>query len=267
MLRAGTAALTHPVHPKGSPSVAPRPQPPGPAVFLTCADEARRIWSAALSTVPDDPGSRVVDLPGRPGRAEVDPLLDDDLAPDRGARVVVVGTDADLAAVLVRLLRRERLDLTVALLPVGPGAAAGVWGLPDDDRAALELARHGTPATVPLLRDDRGGVVAAEHRVAAFSGVVYCDEREVLRGDADGLVVRPDPGAGVAVTVTGRRRLAGLRPGREYDDRGRAATIGCRPAELARDGIADDRPLERRSWYRHVEDWRLACRPDLRHRP
>ena len=47
-------------------------------------------------------------------------------------RLVVAGTDADLAAVLVRLLRRERLDVEVAYLPARRSAAARVWGLPRD---------------------------------------------------------------------------------------------------------------------------------------
>ncbi len=130
--------------------------------------------------------------------------------------------------------------------------------------AALAVARDGVPGPAPLLRDDRGGVVAGAHVVGAFHGVVYCDEHEVLRGDATGLVVRPDPDGGsaavggVAVTVTGRRRLAGLRPGAELRAHGRAATIGCRPATLERDGVGDDRALERRSWYRHTADWTLV---------
>ncbi len=130
--------------------------------------------------------------------------------------------------------------------------------------------RDGLAGPAPLLRDDRGGVVAGAHVVGPFDGVVYCDEHEVLRGEAAGLVVRPDPEAtehadggsaavgGVAVAVTGRRRLGGLRPGVERAARGRAATIGCRPAALRRDGVDDDRPLERRSWYRHTVDWTLV---------
>jgi hypothetical protein len=47
-------------------------------------------------------------------------------------RVIVSGTDADLAAVLVRLLRRERLDVEVAYLPRGKSVVAQVWGLPRD---------------------------------------------------------------------------------------------------------------------------------------
>lgn len=220
--------------------------------MLTCGDDARRRWGAA----PDRLGGRTADLGALPGRAEIDPLL-------AGAdRLVVAGDDAALAAVLVRLLRRERLDVGVALLPAADSVAAAVWGVPTDPDEALALAREGTARAVPLVRDDRGGVVAGEHRVGGFTGAVYGDATEVWRGDAAGLVVHPDPaGGGVRVVVTGPSRWGGLRPGREAVGHGRAVQIGCRPAELQRDGVTDERPLERRSWYRHTEDWHLALRP------
>jgi hypothetical protein len=231
-------------------------------VVLTCADAARERWGDLAGALP---GARVVVVPEQPGRTAVDPVLEspelDRTAGRDGGRLVVAGTDADLAAVLVRLLRRERLDVPVAFLPSATSAAARVWRLPTDRAAALDVVRHGVAEQAPLLRDDRGGVVAGAHVVGAFDGVVYCDEHEVLRGEAAGLVVRPDPDGGpaevggVAVRVTGRRRLAGLRPGVELAARGRAATIGCGPAALRRDGIDDGRPLERRSWYRHTVDW------------
>jgi hypothetical protein len=231
-------------------------------VVLTCGDAARARWGDLADALD---GARVVTVPPRPGRPDVDPVLDGQ-ALDRtdGGRLVVAGTDADLAAVLVRLLRRERLDVPLAFLPAAPSEAARVWRLPTDRAAALDVVRRGAPAPAPLLRDDRGGVVAGIHVVGPFDGVVYCDEHEVLRGGAAGLVVRPDPdggaveAGGVAVTVTGRRRLAGLRPGVERPARGRAATIGCAPASLRRDGVDEDRPLERRSWYRHTVDWTLV---------
>jgi hypothetical protein len=234
-------------------------------VVLTCGDAARERWGRLVDGLD---GVRVVAVPERPGRPDVDPLLDGPAlgrtAERDGGRLVVAGTDADLAAVLVRLLRRERLDVPVAFLPAATSEAARVWRLPTDPPAAVEVARDGVAGPAPLLRDDRGGVVAGAHVVGAFDGVVYCDEHEVLRGGAAGLVVRPDPVGGsvevggVAVTVTGRRRLGGLRPGTERAARGRAATIGCAPAALRRDGVDDDRPVERRSWYRHTVDWTLV---------
>jgi hypothetical protein len=241
----------------------PRSSPTGSFVVLTCGDAARERWGRGVGEALPTATTQVVALPDRPGRTDVDPVLD---LPELlgGGRLVVAGGDDDLAAVLVRLLRRERLAVPVALLPDPSSEAAGVWGLPTDARRALDLAREGTARPAPLVRDDHGGIVAGAHRVGAFDGVVYCDEHEVLRGRAAGLVVRPDPDGGpaevggVAVSVTGPRRLGGLRRGAGNGARGRAATIGCLPAALVRDGVADDRPLERRSWYRHTADWTLV---------
>ncbi len=231
-------------------------------MVLTCGDTARERWGDLADALD---GALVVPVPQRPGRPDVDPVLDDAaLDPADGGRLVVAGTDADLAAVLVRLLRRERLDVPVAFLPAASSEAAQVWRLPTERAAALDVVRAGVAGPAPLLRDDRGGVVAGAHVVGPFDGVVYCDQHEVLRGDAAGLVVRPDPDGGpaevggVTVAVAGRRRLAGLRPGVEHTARGRAATIGCAPAALVRDGVDEDRPLERRSWYRHTVDWTLV---------
>ncbi|MDL5155072.1 hypothetical protein [Actinomycetospora termitidis] len=233
-----------------------RRAPADGTVVLTCGD-----------TSPDPfPTTGVVRCAAIPTRAEVDPLL------DAATRLVVAGSDAALAAVVVRLLRRERLDVAVGFVPADPSSeAAAVWGLPTDPAEALDLARRGDPTPAPLIRDDRGGVVAGVHRVGAFSGVSYCDEHELVRGEAAGLAVRPDPssgdrelgpgGGGLAATVIGRPRRF-----RRRDDRvtfGRAATVGIRPgttATASRDGIEDTRPLERRSWYRHTEDW-LLVRP------
>lgn len=236
-------------------------------MVLTCGDGLPAGLDGAF---PPD-ATRFVPVAAVPGRAEVDPLLDHP-ALHAGGRLVVVGEDADLAAVLVRLLRRERLDVPVAFVPGGsaaPSEVAAVWGLPADPAGALAVARDGLPDAVPLVRDDRGGVVVGAHHVGAFDGVVYCDAQEVLRGRAAGLVVRPDPDgatdrsrefSGVAVTVTGPSRLGGLRRGVEHRARGRAATLGCRAATVTRDGVADERPVERRSWYRHTADW-LLVRP------
>ncbi|MCD2192929.1 hypothetical protein LQ327_05940 [Actinomycetospora endophytica] len=240
----------------------PRSSTPGPFVVLTCGDVTAQGWAGDLGEALGGT-TEIVAVPRRPGRADVDPVLDRPALAGTG-RLVVAGGDDDLAAVLVRLLRRERLDVPVAFLPWSASEVAAVWGVPTGPRHALDVAREGAAAPAPLVRDDRGGVVVGAHRVGAFDGVVYCDEREVVRGEAAGLVVRPDPAGGpaavggVTVTVTRRRRLGGLLRGAELHARGRAATIGCRPAALHRDGVDEDRPLERRSWYRHTADWILV---------
>ena len=132
---------------------------------------------------------RAVTVPARPGRADVDPLL---AGPVR--RLVVAGTDADLAAVLVRLLRRDRLDVELAYIPADHrSAAARSGGCPAGRRpsswpARASRGRHRWCATTRVAC-----WWAAEIRGATGSvhGEAYCDGLLVLRGSARRLVVTP----------------------------------------------------------------------------
>src|SRR5689334_2710307 len=126
---------------------------------VTCGDTVRTRWVPAIGDL------QTVDLPARPGRGDVDPLIDD--LPD-GGRLAVAGDDAAIAAVLVRLLRRERLGIEIALLPAPESAAARVWGVPTAPGAALALASDGTARPAPLVRDDHGGLVLGRHEVGAL---------------------------------------------------------------------------------------------------
>jgi hypothetical protein len=202
----------------------------------------------------------IVRLPARPGRDDVDPVL----AERSPRRLVVAGTDADLAAVLVRLMRTERLDVEVAFLPAAGSAAARAWGLPTGP-AALELATTGTAVPVPLARDDAGGVLVGRAEVRDLTGECYCDEVLVLRGTARRLVVAPGPdGIAVRAGWSGRAPDGRVRPvppkaraGRGSAV-GRAVQVGGRPFTVVADGVAHPRPLPRRTWYRHTTDWRLV---------
>jgi hypothetical protein len=217
---------------------------------VTCGDAARTRWTPLV-------GDAAAALPAVPARGDVDPLLDE--LPD-GGRLAVAGDDAALAAVLVRLLRRERLAIEIALLPAPVSPAAGVWGVPTDPDAALALAGDGVAQAVPLVRDDHGGLVLGRHTAGPLHGEVYVDQHRVARGDVADLVVAPDPEGGLTVTATGPRRLGGLRAGATTTVSGRAAQLGCRPpVTIIRDGVPADRPVARRSWYRHTEDWLLVC--------
>src|SRR5215207_3279601 len=124
------------------------------------------------------PGTPAVAVPAQPGRADVDPLLTGSLR-----RLVVAGTDADLAAVLVRLLRRDRLDVELAYLPADRrSAAARIWGLPHG-AAALELAREGAgrPGRGPRpgRADARRGLL---RRGARTAGGDAAADRDALAG-------------------------------------------------------------------------------------
>jgi hypothetical protein len=195
-------------------------------------------------------GAAVTAVPARPGRAELDEIL----TGLDGRRLVVCGTDADLAAVLLRLLRTGVL----AAVPVGyvpssaSSAVARLWGLPVVPTAAASLALGGEPQRVPLVRDDSGGVLVGLGVVRPVHGVVYCDDEVVLRGRAGRLEVAPDRALGLVVRVVRggllRRRARGVT--------GRAVQLGCRPTGVWRDGVASQ-TTDRWTWYRHTEDWHL----------
>ncbi|MGH3857535.1 MAG: hypothetical protein ACRDR6_29425 [Pseudonocardiaceae bacterium] len=195
-------------------------------------------------------------VPARPGREELSEIL----AGLDGRRLVVCGTDADLAAVLLRLLRTE----AVGTVPVGyvpscaSSAVARLWGLPSAPAAAAALALRGEPDQVPLVRDDSGGVLVGLGVVAPLDGVAYCDGEVVLRGRAARLEVAPDRALGLVVRVVrpGLGRLPGLGGRRARQVAGRAVQLGCQPTGVWRDGVAE-RTTDRWTWYRHTEDWLL----------
>jgi hypothetical protein len=239
-------------------------------VLLLCASDAssRRfpLHRSRRRTAPSGvtaAGIRTVALPARPGKSDLDPVLVEH-AP---RRVIVAGTDADLAAVLVRLLRTERTGVEVAFLPAArSSAAAAVWGLPTG-RAAAALALEGRARPVPLVRDDAGGVLVGRGEIRDLHGEAYCDDTLVLRGRSPRLVVAPSAG-GVAVRA-GRgaalpdgsvRAVPPRAPAGRGAAVGRAVQIGCLPAAVVVDGVAHPRPVPRWTWYRHTSDW-LLVRP------
>jgi hypothetical protein len=230
-------------------------------VLLRCAREApaRRflVHGSRPPAWPD--GVPTVDLPARPDRAAFDPVLA--LEP---RRVIVEGSDAALAAVLVRLLRAERLDVEVAFVPDRGSAAARAWGLPTG-AAASALALDGTAAAVPLVRDDSGGVLAGRGEIAALHGECYCDETLVLRGSTPRLTVVPGPD-GIGVRAGRRdpdgvtRPVAPMAATGQGSALGRAVQIGGEPMTVVADGVAHPRPVKRWTWFRHTSDW-LLVRP------
>jgi hypothetical protein len=175
-----------------------------------------------------------------------------------GRRLVICGTDADLAAVLLRLLRTGALEtVPVGFVPMEPSSAvAQLWGLPIAPAAAASVACYGEPDHLPLLRDDAGGVLVGHGVVAPVDGVAYCDDEVVLRGRASRLEVTPDLEFGLVVRVV-RRGLPGQRVRHAA---GRAVQLGCQPTGVWRDGVAG-RTTDRWTWYRHTEDWHLIRAP------
>lgn len=220
-------------------------------IVLTCPG-----WTGPPPLAGAAPAPVVHPVPERPGKED---LAEPMAALERGDpdnRLVVAGTDADLNAVVLRLLRTERLaDVAVAYLPADSrSAVAAIWSLPTEPARTVDLALRGEPDPVPLVRDDSGGVLLGRGELAPMRGVVWCDDQLVLRGQASRLDVSPAVPDGVAVRAA-RIGVLGLRSSSAV---GRAVQVGCMSAAVTFDGISHDRPVNRWTWYRHTEPLRLV---------
>ncbi|MGN7777975.1 peptidase M50 [Mycolicibacterium sp. 22603] len=154
-------------------------------------------------------------------------------------RVIVVGGDADLAAVLKRLLRADRLDVEVAHVRRAWGAGRAV---------------SGRATRVPLIRDETGSVIVGAAvwvgENSALAGEAVVDDTVLFDGEVTGVRVEPIPDQpGLRAAVLSRR----MRPGRWVT--GRAAQLGTPGALVVRDGEQSARPVKRSTFYRHTQGW------------
>lgn len=215
--------------------------PGGGGLASAGADDVRDILLACA-------GHRIHYVGRRPGKA-IDPLL--------AGRMLVVGDDADLAAVAKRLLRRELLGaVEVAYASPKPSAVTGIWSLPSGPEA-VATALHAEVDLVPLVRDDAGGVLAGAAQLSPVVGTVYVDSERVLGGTAQLVQVEPDRDKGLAVTVVRRRVLGfGRRP---VTILGRAVEFGFGPGTvILLDGVQHPRAANRWVFYKHTEPLRLV---------
>jgi hypothetical protein len=212
------------------------------------ADEPK--VAAAFERIIDAAGTEVIRVGRRPGKA-IDELL--------AGRVLVVGDDADLAAVVLRLLRKNLLGaVEIAYAAPRRTPFTQLWELPTGTDA-VGLARAGEVDLVPLVRDDVGGLLVGAGLVGPLNGTVYVDEKRVLRGAARRLRVEPDRDKGLAVTIE-TRRPAGLSifARRTATTLGRAVQIGTAPTRVLRDGVPYPRSMDRWTFYKHTEPLRLV---------
>lgn len=171
-------------------------------------------------------------------------------------RIVVVGADKDLAAVLTRLMKTEKLGVEVAFVPRRRTAATRAYGLPTGRRAArAALTRAAT--RVPLIRDDSGralvgaGLWVGETRL---HGEAVVDDTVLFDGEATAVRIEPiGMMPGLRASVLSSR----MRPKRWVT--GRAAQLGTTGAIVVRDGEGGTRAVRRSTFYRHTEGW-LAVR-------
>lgn len=181
----------------------------------------------------------------------IDPLL--------AGRILVVGDDADLNAVVLRLLRRDLLgSVEVAYATPRPTPFSDIYSLPTG-REAVRAAVLAEVDRVPLVRNDVGGVLVGAAHLAPVTGTFYVDDVRVPGGSARAIEVEPDARYGLAVTVVRRRILGFGRLPAVYH--GRAVEFGLLPASgtvIVSDGIRHPREVNRWVFYRHTQPLRLV---------
>ena len=161
-------------------------------------------------------------------------------------RLLVLGTHAELAMVLTRLLRTDRLDVEV-------GFVSRSW--------TARRARTGTAQRVPLIRDETGTVLVSaaywlppDDASRTIAGEAVVDDTMLFDGEVAGVRIEP------IAALPGLRAsalTARMRPRRWVT--GRAAQLGTTGATVVRDGVAGPRPVKRSTFYRHTQGW-LAVR-------
>ncbi|MBE7339252.1 hypothetical protein [Corynebacterium aurimucosum] len=262
--------------------------------------ELKAIDTLASEILPEDPTPSLDEIAaqpdvshlGAPGPAPQAPFLREPL------RVVVIGNDAALSAVLTRMMRADYLWAEVGYVPTGERSTAALnWGLklPEpgqvlDERGAaseeaLTFAMTAPVKPVPLIRNDAGLAVAGSATIAEWSnekitGEIIVDDAVLLRADREKdvfgakLVPMTDaPGIMAAKAVTSfetdeapRRGLfARLRkpaqPG-QLDPasvvQGRAVQAGGPALSVSVDGVRAKRPVKRVTFYRHLRDLQIV---------
>ncbi|WP_406817646.1 peptidase M50 [Mycobacterium sp. M23085] len=171
-------------------------------------------------------------------------------------RLVVVGADADLAAVLTRLLRADRLDIEVAYAPRRRTRATRIYRQPAGSRAARR-ARRGAARRVPLIRDETGSVIVGRagwmppDDAPVVHGEAVVDDTTLFDGDVAGVWIEPMLAPpGLRAAIAGRRWRRWVT--------GRAAQLGSTGVTVLRDGVAAPRAVRRSAFYRNIEGWLLV---------
>lgn len=213
---------------------------------LRCADAPVPIALATQSA------SQTGAIPDTDQIDELLPVLSADSLP----RLIVLGSDAALATVLTHLMRTERLHVEVGYVPLEKTYASWAYQLATGN-AAAKRALQGKAEKTPLIRDDTGRVLVGRAKITGpggdrLEGEAYVDDTRLFSGRVPAMLVSPSleqPGVRAAVPRRFRRRRWVS---------GRAAQLGTPGALITRDGIVDERPVPRSTFYRHHEPWLLV---------
>jgi len=181
---------------------------------------------------------------------------DIDAAAGDHRRLIVVGSDADLAAVLTQLLRADKLEVELGFVSRRRSPATRAYRIPAGRRAARR-ARRGSARRVPLIRDETGtAIVGAAHwrppgDAQLLHGEAVVDDTVLFDGDVAEVRIVP------TATLPGlRARVWGGRSRRWLA--GRATQLGSTGAAVVRDGVPVARATRRSTIYRNTEGWLLV---------
>lgn len=145
--------------------------------------------------LPVDPTPSLEEIQAQP---RVEHQAAPELAPQQPVmplRIIVLGSDAALSAVLTRLMRVDQLWPEIGFVPMtdagrdNDSTAAHNWSLPTDPTAALKLALTGEVKPVPLIRNDAGQAVAGSATITqwdggAMTGEIIVDDATLVQQDA-----------------------------------------------------------------------------------
>lgn len=255
---------------------------------LPSRSELKELDALAKDFLPEDPTPSLDEIAaqpdvshlGAPGPAPQARFLREPL------RVVVIGSDAALSAVLTRMMRADYLWAEIGFVPTDETSTAAMnWGLPTSAEDALSFALSAPVKPVPLIRNDAGLAVAGAATIAEWTdeeitGEIIVDDAVLLRADREKhvfgarLVPMTDaPGIVAARAVSSfaadaspRRGVFGrlrkrVQPG-QLDPasvvRGRAVQAGGPSLSISVDGVRAPRPVKRVTFYRHLRDLQIV---------
>lgn len=250
--------------------------------------ELKPIDAIAREVLPVDPTPSLDEIAMQPDAAHLGtPGPAPQPVPDPW-RIVVIGTDASLSAVLTRLMRADNLWAEIGFVPVGPSLAATNWGIPSLVDDSLRLATEGVVKPAPLIRDDTAVAVAGSATVTDWddkeiSAEVIVDDDVILRHAAGPrtpargvfgakLVPMTDaPGLAAVVADTPIHEVPARGLGRLLGrtaphgtavaatlKTGRALQAGGENLRIEVDGVSRKRPVDRVTFYRHLRDLQIV---------
>lgn len=158
--------------------------------------ELKSIDAAAAAILPEDPTPSLDEIARQP---DVSHLGAPQFAPqpiDDPLRIIVVGNDAALSAVLTRMMRADYMWAEVGYVPASSSGsalastAAQNWNIPTDVEDAMTLALDGAVRPVPLIRNDTGLAVAGSATVSSWDngpmmGEIIVDDTTIARGESN----------------------------------------------------------------------------------